>query len=163
MRRCWQAVHGPFQAAGQRIATSDEAETGQQQREPSQACDSRSVVAEVACYFDATAWVAVLQWMNNFTDNSWSCSRCGHNTVTPGIQKSKWIQCDHRLSWIHYQCAAVTGSPGATTFAVCVNKYWLAYSARFMASVFNAFWWLCFRLTTMYWLITTMMFMVLHL
>jgi len=36
----------------------------------SQACDSRAVAAEVACYFDATAWDAVLQWMNNFTDNS---------------------------------------------------------------------------------------------
>ena len=35
MRRCWQAVHGPFRAAGRTIATSDEAETGQQQREPS--------------------------------------------------------------------------------------------------------------------------------
>ena len=77
----------------------------------SQACDLRAVVGKVACYFDATAWDAVLQWMNNFPDNSWSCSRRGHNTVAPGIQQSKWIQCDHCLSWIHYQCAAVTQKP----------------------------------------------------
>jgi len=36
----------------------------------SQACDSHAVVAEDACYFDATAWDTVLQWMNNFPDNS---------------------------------------------------------------------------------------------
>jgi len=68
-------------------------------------------VAELASYFDATAWDAAIQWMDQFGDNSWSCSSCGHNKVAAGVQQSKWIQYDRCHAWIHYQCVAVTRKP----------------------------------------------------
>jgi len=72
----------------------------------SQACDARAAVDEIQSYFETAAWNAFLQWRDAFSDNGWNYSRCGSNTTASGTHR-KWIQCNHCLAWIHFQCAAL--------------------------------------------------------
>jgi len=87
-----------------------------------QACDTRAAVDEIQSYFETAAWNAFLQWRDVFSDNNWTCSRCGSNTAASGTHR-KWIQCDHCLAWIHFQCAALTRKPRGYYF--CDQCKWV--------------------------------------
>ena len=77
-----------------------------------QVFDDRGAVDELKQYFCQDSWDKVCELRAEGNVSEWPCHTCSGTTSN----RSKWVQCDHCLSWNHYTCVGVTRKPKGRWF-----------------------------------------------